>query len=165
MKYSVQYNNGFLACGPVVLLNALRHQGHKVGRKHLPWLARKLKSQKHGVYVHDLDRVGRKMGAFRRIYNPSIDKLHQHLLKGNAVAVRVGMKHKKRGECGHYMMFSAIWCHRGNISYYMCNIGGRCKWMEFDDIDKHFRRNFEDWWITHFWMVPLKGKKLKLKED
>lgn len=162
MKYSIQYNNGRHSCGPVVLLNALKHQGHKVSRKHLPKLARKLKSHKNGVYVHDLDCVARKMGAFRKVYRPSIDKLNQELLKGNAVAVRLGMELKDGRKVGHYMMFAALWSHRGDISYYVCNIGGRCKWMEFGDIDKHYRRFCTDWHFSHFWIVPRQGQKLRL---
>lgn len=164
MKYIVQYNNGRHACGPVLLLNALKHQGHKVGRRHLPWVARRLKSGGHGVYVKDLKRVARQMGAFRRMNQPSVDKINAALLRGDAVALRIGLDHKRLGNLGHYMMLSAIWCHRGNISYYVCNIGGRCRWMEFDEVDKYWRKFAHDWWVSHFWLVPRKGKRLKLRE-
>lgn len=72
------------------------------------------------------------------------------------------MKHKDGRNLGHYMMLAAIWCHRGNVSHYVCNIGGRCKWMEADDIDKHYRRFCKDWGFSHFWLVPREGKRLKL---
>lgn len=162
MNYLVQYNNGKHSCGPIVLANALRHQGHKVGRKHLPWLARKLKSHGDGVYVDDLDRVAREMGAFRRLYKPTQEKINAHLVDGDGVAVRVGMRRKDGKLFGHYMLLSAIWCHRGNVSHYVCNIGKQCKWMEFRDVDRHFRRFYEDWWCSHFWVVPREGKRLRL---
>lgn len=164
-EYVVQYNNGKHSCGPIVLLNALRHQGHRAGRKHLPWIARRLKSTGNGVFVRDLDRVGRQMGAFKRLYRPSFTKIDHHLMRGNAVAFRIGLKQETdegTRYMGHYLLLTAIWCHRGNVSYYTCNIGGKCKWMEFDDLDRFYSRLYDDWWITHTWLVPLKGKKLRL---
>jgi len=164
-EYCVQHNNGKFSCGPIALLNALRHQGHKAQRRHLPWLARKLKSKGDGVYADDLDRVGRQMGALKRIYRPSVDKINAELVKGNAVALRLGMKKQTeqgKESFGHFLLLTAIWCHCGNISYYVCNIGRRCKWMEFGDIDEYYRGFYDDWWVTHFWAVPLKRKKLRL---
>ncbi len=160
--YVVQYNNGVHSCGPIVLLNALRHQGHKVGRRHLPFLARKLKSRGDGVYVRDLQRVAREMGAFRRMYRVKDAKIREELCKGNAIAVRVGMEEKTASGTtihGHYFLISGIWIKGLTTSYYMCNLGRRCKWREFADLERHYDKFYERWWISHFWVVPLKKKK------
>lgn len=164
-EYAVQYSNGRYSCGPIVLLNALRHQGHKVTRKHLPWLAREMNSDRRGVFVGDMERAAREMGAFKRLYlNGSLEdtKIKAKLLDGNGIALRLGMEkhaHKGGGECGHYLFLAAIQVHRLKTSYLVCNIGGCCKWLSFAEVNRYYNHFYAKWWITHVWTVPLKKKK------
>lgn len=103
------------------------------------------------------------MGAFKRMLKVPNSRFNAELVKGNAIAMRIGMDHKEKDGTiksrGHYLIITAIWCHRGNVSYYVCNIGGKCRWMEFADIDKYYLRFNKRWWISHFWLVPMNKKK------
>jgi hypothetical protein len=164
-EYVVQYNNGKYSCGPIALLNALRFQGHKATRRHLPWLARRLKSTGDGVYYPQFERIGRQMGVLKRLYNPSWGRVEDQLKSGNAVLIRLIMIQKKQHQTryhSHFLVLTAIWIHGDDVSYYVANIGGRCKWTSRANMIKFYDRFYDDHWPSEAWTVPKQGKRLRL---
>lgn len=163
--YAIQYNNGVHSCGPIVLLNALRHQGHRVVRRHLPFLARKLKSNGDGIFTHQLSKIGRQMGALHRINSPAgnFKRINAELLRGNGIAIRVGMQSlTDRGTqrySGHYFFLGGIRVHRGKTSYYVANVGRRCMWRTWEEVRKFYFKRYDRHWYTDAWVVPAKKKK------
>lgn len=161
--YVIQYNNGVHSCGPVALLNALRHQGHRVARRHLPFLARKLHSNGDGIYATQLEKIGRQMGALRRLHNADMRKVDRELLKGNGVVIRVGMQKKlddgTKKFFGHFFLLGGVRVHGGKTSYYVCNVGRRCMWREWEDVRQFYFKKYDRHWYTHAWVVPRKKKK------
>lgn len=162
-EYVVQYNNGRYSCGPIALLNALRFQGHKARRRHLPWLADKLKSTAaHGVKYPQFEKVARQMVGMRRINVPGWRKVGQALVNGNAVAIRVFMVNdtdKGPEYSGHFLLLTAIWIHRDITLYYVVNVGRECRWFTEDELSKRY----DKYWDRHYWhkawIIPQKGKK------
>ncbi len=164
-EYVKQYNNGRYACGPVALLNALRFQGHRAHRRHLPWLAKRLEVCRLGTDYLVLEREGRRLGAMKRLRRASHKLVENQLKEGNGVVVRMQMVGPKRQDRdgrqmhGHVFLISAIWIHRADTYLYVTNVGGRCKWMTWDDLDKFYNKRYKDHWFACAWTVPQEKKK------
>ncbi len=163
-EYVVQYNNGRYACGPVALLNAMRFQGHRACRRHLPWLANRLEVDVLGTDYTILEREGSKLGALKRLRRASHKLVENQLKKGNGVVVRIQMVDRKAGNngrrmYGHVFLISAIWIHRDNVSMYITNVGGRNRWMTWDDLEKFYNKRYKDHWFACAWTVPQQKKK------
>lgn len=162
LNYAVQYNNGRYSCGPVALLNALRFQGHRVFRRHLPWLARELKSNGHGVHYLQLERVGRAMGALKRIRSPSWDKILEHLKRGNGVILMWIMLDHNNRYLSHVMFISSVMIHGHEVLLYVANLDGTSRWISIEGLDDFFGKFGKDAWPEVAWYVPKEGKELAI---
>lgn len=162
-EYVIQHNNGRYACGPIAVLNALRFQGHRAKRRHLPWIADQLKVEEGGTPVGEFDRTGRRLTGFRRIRNPDWKPVEDQLKLGNAVIVETRYWAKSDGVLSsHVYMLAGIWIHRDNVSYYVCNLNRQCRWLCIEQIKDYYRQIADGYWFQTAWVVPQKRKKLRL---
>ena len=79
-------------CGPIAILNAEKWTGAKSTKKRLPYLIRLCKSDANdGTYDSNFDKAIRRNPHFsvRRMYQPSLPKLRQHLQEWPEQAVNL----------------------------------------------------------------------------